>query len=245
MTGALHSNLDHIGGNRDDKLVLSSERSDFVCRCCAVLCVMGLNSLPGQAAEIDRGVEPIEYEIEITANQLKTRWVDPADLSLKSLSRKEPLGPFTVLVEITSEGALIEKGQVRLRVKRFAKVLVATDKIGRHDILTEQQFELRRIDVTSLREQPVSSMAGIVGQRSKRNLRLGSILTNAAMEPVPDIDVGGEVTIVFTDTWGSVTAPGRSLQSGWIGGKLRVKNLASGKVINAQVISQKRVEVNP
>jgi len=190
-------------------------------------------------------LDQVEYEIEITANQLKTRMVDPVDLSLKPLSRKEPLGPFTVQIEIAHKGALIEKGQVRLRVKRFARVLVATDKIKRHDILTEQQFELKRVDVTSLREQPVSSLAGIVGQRSKRNLRLGSILTNAAMEPVPDIDVGGEVTIVFTDTWGSITAPGRSLQSGWIGGTLRVKNLVSGKVINAQVISGKTVEVNP
>ena len=191
------------------------------------------------------GLGTVEYEIEITANQIKTRLVDPADLSLKPLSRKEPLGPFTVMVEIAHDGALIEKGQVRLRVKRFAKVLVATDKVKRHDILTEQQFELKRVNVTSLREQPVSSMAGIVGQRSKRNLRLGSILTNAAMEPVPDIDVGGEVTIVFTDNWGSITAPGRALQSGWVGGTLRVKNLESGKVINAQVISEKKVEVNP
>jgi flagella basal body P-ring formation protein FlgA len=190
-------------------------------------------------------LDPAEYEIEITASQLKTRLVDPADLSFKPLSRKEPLGPFTVLVKITSDDDLIEKGQVRLRIKRFARVLVTTDKIGRHDLLNEQQFELKRVDVTSLREQPVSTMTGIVGQRSKRNLRLGSILTRTAMEPVPDIDVGREVTIVFTDTWGSVTAPGRSMQSGWIGGNLRVKNLATGKVISAQVISKKRVEVNP
>ena len=190
-------------------------------------------------------LDSVEYEIEITASQIKTRLVDPADLSLKPLSRKEPLGPFTVLVEIVRDGALIEKGQVRLRVRRFAEVLVTTDRVQRHDYLVEEQFELKRMDVTSLREQPVSSMAGIVGQRSKRNLRLGSILMTAALEPVPDIDVGGEVTIVFTDTWGSVTAPGRSLQSGWIGTDLRVKNLASGKVVSARVVSAKSVEVNP
>ncbi len=190
-------------------------------------------------------LDPNEYEIEVTASRFKTRLVDPADLSLKPLSRKEPLGPFTILVEIVHEGQLIEKGQVRLRIKRYAEVLVASDRIQRHQVLAEQQFELKRVDVTSLREQPVTSMAGIAGQRSKRNLRLGNILTNAAMELVPDIDVGGEVTIVYSDTWGSVTAPGRSMQSGWVGGTLRVKNLASGKVIRAQVISRKRVEVNP
>lgn len=190
-------------------------------------------------------LDPDEYEIEITASRFKTRHVDPLDLSFKPLSRKEPLGPFTILLEIVHEGELIEKGQVRLRIKRFAEVLVASDRIQRHKVLAEKQFELKRVDVTSLREQPVTSMTEIAGKRSKRNLRLGNILTNAAIEPVPDIDVGGEVTIVFSDTWGSVTAPGRSMQSGWVGGTMRVKNLASGKVINAQVISRKKVEVNP
>jgi len=190
-------------------------------------------------------LDTAEYEIEITSNQLKTRLVDPADLSARPLSRKEPLGPFTLQVEISRDNKLIEKGQVRLRIKRFAECLVATDKVKRHEKLCEQQFELRRIDVTSLREQPIISMSEIVGQRSKRNLRMGSILTTGAMEPVPDIDVGGEVTIVFSDDWGSVTAPGKALQAGWVGTRLRVKNLASGKIIYARVVSRKLVEVNP
>lgn len=190
-------------------------------------------------------LDSTEYEIEITSNALKTRIVDPNDMTFRALTRKEPIGPFTILVEITSGDERLEKGQVRLRIKRFAEVLIVNDRIGRHLELSEKQFKLRRTDVTSLREQPVSSIAEIAGQRSKRNLRLGSILTTGAMEPIPDIDIGEEVTIVFTDDWGTITVPGRAQQAGWIGTRVRVKNLASGKVLYAVVISSTQVEVNP
>jgi len=185
------------------------------------------------------------YEIDILSNRLKTRIVNPVDLSLRPLTQQEPLGLFSVQAEIIRDGAVIERGQVRLRIKKFAEVLVATDKIQRHQLLGEQQFELKRTEVTSLREQPVVSFAELTGYRAKRNLRLGSILTTGALEPVPDIDVGGEVTIVFSDAWGTITVPGQVLETGRIGDRVRVKNCASGKIILATVISDKSVEVNP
>ncbi len=190
-------------------------------------------------------LDPAEYELEVISNQLKTRMVDPADLSFRPLSQKEPVGIYTIRVRISRGGETVEKGQVQLRIKRFAEVLVVADKINRHEKLCDQQFELRRTDVTSLREQPIISTAEIVGQRSKRNLRMGSILTTGAIEPVPDIDVGGEVTIAFTDDWGTITVPGRAMQAGWKGDRVRVKNLATGKVVLAQVVSGESVEVNP
>jgi len=185
------------------------------------------------------------YEIDILSNRLKTRMVNPADLSLRPLTQQEPLGLFSLQVEIKRDDAVIERGQVRLRIKKFADVLVATDKIERHQTVNEQQFELKRTDVTSLREQPVISFAELTGYRAKRNLRMGSILTTGALEPVPDIDVGGEVTIVFSDDWGTVTVPGQVMETGRIGDRVRVKNLASGKIVSATVISDKSVEVNP
>jgi flagella basal body P-ring formation protein FlgA len=185
------------------------------------------------------------YEIEIVSIQLKTRLVNLGDLSIKSLTQTEPIGPFTVMAEINNNGVLIERGQVRLRVSKFAEVLVAADNVGRHELLSETKFELKRCDVTSLREQPVTSQAELGGMRAKRNLRTGNILTTGAIEPVPDIDVGGEVTIVFTDNWGSITAPGEALEAGTIGARVRIKNLASGKIILATVVSGNSVEVNP
>jgi flagella basal body P-ring formation protein FlgA len=191
------------------------------------------------------GLDSGHYDIEVNSNQLKTRMVLPGDLSLRAFSPKEPLGPFTIDVTITHRGEEIERGQVRLRINKFDEVMVALDKIGRHELLAEDQFEQKRMNVTSLREQPVTSPDQIDEQRSRRNLRRGTILTTGAMEPVPDIEVGGEVTIICQDTWGIITAPGKALQDGWSGDRIRVKNLASNKMIDAVVTADGRVRVDP
>ena len=190
-------------------------------------------------------LDSASFEISILSSQLRTRSVNPVDLTLRSLTQSQPVGPFTLIVEISRDSAVMERGQVHLMIRKFAEVMVAADKIGRYDLLQPEKFELKRTDVTSLREQPVVSAAEIAGQRARRNLRVGSILTTAALEPVPDIEVGGEVTIVFTDKWGTITVPGRALESGSIGARVRVRNLASGKVLLAAVVSNKSVEVNP
>ena len=191
------------------------------------------------------GLDEAQFDVAINSNPLKTRMVLPSDLSIRAFSTREPLGPFTIEVTITHLGEEIERGQVRLTITKYEEVMVSKDVVKRHELLSSTQFELKRMDVTSLREQPVTSPDQIDEQRSRRNLRRGTILTTGALEPVPDIEVGGEVTIICEDTWGIITAPGKALQDGWSGDRIRVKNLASNKIVEATVAGDGRVKVDP
>jgi flagella basal body P-ring formation protein FlgA len=185
-----------------------------------------------------------EYTIEVLANQLKAGDVDPGMLTMTPLTQKEPLGLFTVLVSIEKAGDVVERGQVRFRVRKFADVLVATDRIGRHDALTEDNLKLTRMEVTSLQEQPVQSLGTLENHRAKRNLKKGQILTSLAVEPVPDIEVGREVTIVVSNDYMTITAPGKALQAGSTGDYVRVKNKATGKILSAKVVDATSVAVD-
>lgn len=193
----------------------------------------------------DYQLDPQQYEIEITSSQLKISEIDPVFVTYRPLTQKEPLGLFTILVTIERDDMPSLRGQIRMRIKRFAEVLVATDRITRHALLGSNNFELKRMNVTSLRQQPVRSFERIADHRSKRMLRKGDILTTGAVEPVPDIDVGEEVTITYSDHWGTITVPGRVMQTGWAGKKIRVKNKASGKIVLARVVDSKSVAVDP
>lgn len=211
----------------------------------ATASVIDINEAIVQLMRDTYGLDAEHYDIVVNSNQLKSTVVMPGDLSLRAFSSRQPLGPFTIEVTITHQGETIERGQVRLRINEFEEALVALDPIGRHELLSADQFELKRMDVTSLREQPVTSPDQIDEQRSRRNLRRGTILTTGAMEPVPDIEVGGEVTIFCQDTWGIITVPGKALQDGWSGDRIRVKNLASNKIVEAEVTADGRVKVYP
>lgn len=190
-------------------------------------------------------LDPAFHEIEIRFNQLKTVEAIPDDLRLEPISMKEPLGSYTVRVIVEQNGQTVEKGQVRVMIKKFAEVLVTSGRIRRNEALTPDKLTLQRMDVTSLQEQPVQSLQEIEGYRSKRNLSTGRIVTLSAVEPVPDIEVGREVSIVYNDGLCNIAAPGQVLQNGWQGDYIKVKNKASGKIILARVVDDTAVAVDP
>jgi len=190
-------------------------------------------------------LDPALYEIEISFNQLKTELAAPGSLRLEPISRKKPLGSYTMRVIIEDGGKTVEKGQVRVKIKKFAEVLVTTGRIRRNEVLTPEKLTLQRMDITSLQEQPVQSLPDIEGYRSKRNLSIGRIVTLSAVEPVPDIEVGREVSIVYDDGFCNIAAPGKVLQNGWAGDYIKVKNKTSGKIILARVVNETTVAVDP
>ncbi len=190
-------------------------------------------------------LDPEHYEIEILSNRLETRLVDPEDLTFCEISRKDPIGLFTIMATINHGGEVIDKGQVRMRIRRFEDVLVSAGRLNRYQQLTAELFELKRTEVTSLREQSIGSFDEILHQRLKRNLHKGDILTKEAMESIPDIEVGEEVTIVYSDGLCNITVPGKVLQTGWVGHAVRVKNEVSGKIISARVVDDRSVAVDP
>ncbi len=155
-------------------------------------------------------LDPQYYQVEMLASSLKTDYNDSLNIIIESLSPKEPRGLFTIFVSLYKDKAFVEKGQVRLRIKKFAEVLVSTAKIERNEVLSEDMFNLKMMDITSLQEQPVESFDAINGYRSKRNLFIGRILTSDAIEPVPDIDVGREVSIVYTNGLFSISTTGKA-----------------------------------
>ena len=82
---------------------------------------------------------------------------------------------------------------------------------------------------------------GCPEQRACRNLRKDQILTHQAIERIPDLERGRKVTIQAGNERLIITAPGRTLVSGSVGEFVKVKNEATGRVIEAEVIDDNTV----
>jgi flagella basal body P-ring formation protein FlgA len=208
----------------------------------------------GQAVDCDFAVRSVimadyqldtaSYEIEILSNQLEEEDIDPEELTYSLISQKEPIGLFTILAKVDRGDGRVVKGQVRMRIRKFEEVLVTLDRIQRHEALSRSNLAVRRMEVTTLRERPATSLAELDNHRASRIIRKDQILTHTTAEPVPDIDVGKEVTIVLSEELLQITAPGRCLQSGSAGDYIKVKNQATGKVLKARVIDSQSVAVD-
>lgn len=184
-------------------------------------------------------------KVEVLSSQIKASDVALGELSLRPLSQKDPLGLFTVIATVTRDGRIFESGQVSLRIHKFAEVLVAQTALRRHDLPSETQFSLQRMDITSLLEQPVTAFETIEGLRMRRNLAKGQILTTSAVEPVPDIEVGREVSIQCSNDLFTIATTGTAQQSGRIGEVIRVKNRTSGMLVQARILDNSTVAIAP
>jgi flagella basal body P-ring formation protein FlgA len=131
-----------------------------------------------------------------------------------------------------------------MRIRKYAEVLVTAGKLERHAELSESALLARRMEVTNLRQRPVTSLDELAGQRTRKMVRKDQILTYDAIEAIPDVEVGTEVTIVLSASLLRITAPGRCLQSGSAGEEVKVKNKATGKVLKARVIDSSSVAVD-
>lgn len=190
-------------------------------------------------------LDPKWYEIEILDGRLDHIERDFTVAVDKPLTQKDPIGLFSVLATVAYSDGSTETAQVRLRIRRFADVVVAADRLGRFDALVSEQFEIKRMEVTNLREQPLTSTDSLGGLRAARNIRRGDVITTRSIEPIPDIEAGGNVTIVYQDGPCTITAMGRSLQRGYRGETVRVRNVSSGTIITAQIRDNSTVTVTP
>lgn len=203
------------------------------------------DSLIGSVVLKTYDLDQSEYSVEIKSNPLKTTGLTSDELTLEPITQKDPIGLFIFLATVTRDNQPVETGQVRVDIRRFAEVMVLTDRFQRFESFAPERMELQRMDVTDLREMPITNFAQLEGLRSGRNLRKGTVLTLAATESIPDIERGDEMTIVYDDGLCRITATGIALQSGQAGDQIRVKNKTTKKIILARIIDDSAVAVDP
>jgi flagella basal body P-ring formation protein FlgA len=190
-------------------------------------------------------LDSANYEIELLSQPIRTADLTADQIEIRPLSQKDPLGLFTVIAKVMSADNVLEQGQVRMKIKKYAEVAVAIDRISRYDSFTEDNVAVRRMEVTNLYEKAVESLDDLIDTRAARNVSKGNVLTTGAVEVVPVIERGREIKIVFDNGVCNITAVGIAMENGMAGEYVKVKNQASGKIIVARVVDQTAVAIDP
>ena len=215
-----------------------------------LLCLTSL-STAAPYQEVDRWLidtyqlDTATYEIEHLTDRLFDLDDNTTLTVIRPLSIKEPIGLFSVLAQIDYPDGSGETMQVRLRIRKFAEVVVAKDKFDRNDPIDLSALSVERMDITTVREQPIRSIDELAGLRTTRIVRRGTILTAGMVEAVPDVEAGKDIEIIYQTGLCTITARGTALEPGYKGDLVKVKNAASGKIIHAEIIDNTSVSVNP
>ena len=178
---------------------------------------------PGSRLVVD--TEPLDLRLQLDACEQPLR----ALLSEQAQARSR----MTVPVQCPQAGGWIVRVPIKLQV--FRDVLVSNRALLRGDGIGAADVHAEERDVTRLGYGYLDNLEQVSGRTLSRALARGSVLSPGALGGRQMVRAGDHVQVLAQLEGIEVRADGVALGSGDNGARLRVRNAASGRVIEAMV----------
>lgn len=164
-------------------------------------------------------------------------------IRVEPAGESQTLGSCLVKVYFFKDNSILQAGNINVQINLYQQVLVAQTTIKKDQLLDPSLFAFARRDVTTLTDPLVLVTSELVGMRAERPISQGKMLTQSMIARENLIKRGDRVTIEYCGTNFKVTTAGEATQPGSRGDLIRVRNLASNKIISAEVENEQSVKI--
>ena len=147
-------------------------------------------------------------------------------------------------VELSCPGPKHWKFLVSVYIKKYLNVLTTKHSMPTGSALTAADLRFVRQDVSRLRTGYFTHISQITNMIVRRPVKQGKILSPAMLKPKRLVSRGDEVLIMAETSNLSIRVKGKALMNGFLGERIRVKNMNSKRIFQATVISNGLVKVN-
>jgi len=174
--------------------------------------------------------------VVVSTEPLDTRLqLDACSEPLRALvsDQAQPRSRMTVPVQCPQPGGWIVRVPIHLQV--FRQVLVSSRALLRGDGIGAADVHVEERDVTRLGYGYLDNLDQVAGRTLSRALARGSVLSPGSLGGRRMVRAGDHVQVLAQLEGIQVRAEGVALGSGDNGARLRVRNAASGRVIDAMV----------
>ncbi len=168
-------------------------------------------------------------------------WIDGMSIRVDATHTSRLIGNISLPLEVETNGAIVRRAVVSVKVRVFGERLVALHTLQRHNELSESDGELRRMEITTLPPDGLEAVGEIRGMRTSRMIREGSVITANALEPVPLVRANRPVTIVARVGNVTVSLNGVAKEDGCRGDRILVEKSESHERLKAQVVGASTV----
>ena len=156
----------------------------------------------------------------------------------------QTLGLVGVEVKVLSRGKVVQSVPILLNVSLVRECIVAARGINLGQTVTESDIRTATVTFSELDDPSIGDPAAVIGQRARRYIAEGRLLTASELEPVPLVK-RGQVVDVYSRVGGvSVVTAAKSLDAGAYGDIVELRSTDSmRKTFTATVTGTGRVEV--
>lgn len=185
-------------------------------------------------------------DMRVTTDKIDSR------LNLKACpeGKLEIFNPYqTPLLKTTTMGIRCQSTDthwtlyVPIRIYMQKQVFVANHPLAKGSLLTEQDINTAKIDISQLKQGYFTKKEEVIGQYSKQNISEGAVLNSTNLQMALMVHKGEQVAIQALSDMINVSMSGIALNDGRIGDIIQVRNNSSKRLIEAQVSARKQVRV--
>lgn len=146
-------------------------------------------------------------------------------------------GYVRVVALVNVDGVTRTKVRLSCWVDIFDPVVCITRNLKRGEIIEDDDLYLARKNISHLSPRILTDMSKVVGLMVKHNVREDACLKEWMLERPPIVRKGDMVTILAESDELRLTVPGMVLEKGYLGERVRVRNVMTRKEIYAKIIN--------
>jgi len=179
----------------------------------------------------------IEVKVNDMDSRLRLRHCESqlhADLPPNSKSK----GRVTVSINCTHPVSW--RVFVSATVYEYADVVVAKNVLAKKTLISEQDIEIKKVNISTLRKQPIFNKTQVINTRTKRYLRAGTIISADSICMVCRGDV---VEVIAKNSFFNINLKGVALADATLGSNTKIRNSQSNRSFTARVIGRNQLEV--
>ncbi len=182
----------------------------------------------------------------ITVSPVEGITLDPGKITYEMSARQKEdfLGSANISLVFLVDNREAKKIQVNAKIAVMQDVLVSTRALERHEVITEEDVRLEKMNLAELRADVMTDPGEVLGKRAKRTIEINTPLRLNYLEVPPLVKRGDMVTIVAESDVLKITTKGFVTESGCKGEMVKVINVNSRKELFAKVRDSRTVEVD-
>lgn len=184
----------------------------------------------------------IRVEYRVGAIDSRMRLAD-CNVPLKIRRHGQRAGQNRLLFKVSCPSPSPWQLYIPVTREQYLPVAIASHPLHQNQILTEQDVELRELDVSQLNNGYFSDLSLVIGRKLRRPIATGAPLKPNTLIQRQLISKGDEVFIRAENGVVSIQVPAIALSNGKMGQQISVRNKQSRRVIKARVTGPGQVEV--
>jgi len=184
-------------------------------------------------------------QVEVKELAIKSVLLRAGSLVLRVAKHGKVIGPGTQSFLLAAEVDGKEETQfwVRSEIKVYDNVVVSTRPLAQKEMIAPEDVRLDWREIGGAAPRPYRRIEEVLGKQVSRSTAANEVLTIAQAEPPQVVRHGSAIVLVYENASVRVETSGEALQAGKVGETIKVKNPASGKLLQGVIVDAKTVRV--